>query len=187
MPPPQGVNRSQIMFSGNADEAQRTLFALRQTLAPMHITLYLAQVLRPYLQKKAEARFLSEGDAAVGGQWAPLSEATERIRESKGLGGAHPINVRTGQLQNFVTTTGDVYPNALSAVLAMPGWKGKGGSQELVDKVETAQLGNENGAPPRPVLGLDIADLSFALVSLRQFIEGAVAIRTGGSSRAVGQ
>lgn len=177
---------AEVMIYGDFNEVRRLLFALSETLSPQRLTLYMSQVLKPFIQQRAAERFANEGDE-VSGPWAELSEATVAIRENMGLPGAHPINVRTGQLQEFVTTTGDVYPTAMQSVLAMPSWQGVGGDPQITEKLQTAQLGSPDGkTQPRPVLGLGAKDMTFALISLAAFIEENVAMRTHAATGAWG-
>lgn len=123
----------------------------------------LQAVLLPYLQQRAASRFSSEGDD-VTGPWEPLKPATEQFRDAQGFGRAHPINHRTGELENYIVgTAGAVIPTANSATLTYPGNPPSG--RGLKDKVKRAQQGDQRTVA-RPVLGVNEADLIFAVAAL---------------------
>lgn len=138
---------------------------LAEVLSPYHMAGFLATEINPYLQERTQRRFETEGDE-LSGAWAALSQATVEIRESSGYPGEHPINVRTGQLERFMT---DGSPNTMAAgygaMLRYPGGEASG---ELRTKVETAQSGREEYpvTPARPVIGLDETDLAFVMSTL---------------------
>lgn len=135
------------------------------------LALFLGTVVGPYLQERAQARFQNEGDD-VTGPWLPLSPATVSIREATGHPGEHPINRRTGELEEWVTQ-GDTfaYPVGAGATLKYPG---RDASGTLKSKVETAQRGKKSPlTPPRPVLGVNETDLLFITAALHAAIEEA--------------
>lgn len=172
-----------IKVSGNATGVQGMLEVLDTALNPVAIAGFLGAVVSPHLQRRAIARFRSEGDSAVGGGWVPLAQATQEIRESQGFGAAHPINRRTGELERFITQNpGHPVPNVLGATLTFPGADPAG---ELENKVKVAQVGGTqpgmNPTPPRPVLGIDEQDLVFVLTALATHIKSA-----GGGRRLAG-
>lgn len=131
---------------------------------------FLGGIVEPYLISEAENRFASEGDEAVGGKWEPLTEATIRVREDLGYGGAHPINVRTGELKGHVTSGGESTPEAYGALLEFPG-KAEG---ELATKMEHAQAGGISTSgksfPARPVIALASGDLAVVLGMMEGYI-----------------
>ena len=138
------------------------LNGLDTALNPVAIAGFLGAVVDPYLRKRAQARFTSEGDDVVGG-WAELKEATQNIRSDLGYGAAHPINKRTGELEDYIVNS----PNSLNihpwgASLTLPGNAPVG---ELADKVRRAQQGDVRQVP-RPVLGMNERDLAFVLLAL---------------------
>lgn len=131
--------------------------------SPAGAMAFLHLTMGPYLRKRAKERFRNEGDD-VTGPWAPLSAATQQIRASGNWPVApdHPINRRSGELENWVVDGGwDAYPMALGASMRYPG---KQPSGNLKKKVVGAQQG-EGTAPARPVLGVNEADLA-AFVAL---------------------
>lgn len=139
--------------------------------SPNGMMSFLHTVIGPYLSKRAGERFASEGDD-VTGPWAPLKEATIRIRETEGFA-AGPINRRTGELENWVVQGGwNAYPTGFGASMRYPGREPSG---ELRRKVETAQKGRVYpSTEPRPVLGVNEADLLFTLTALGTAFEEAV-------------
>lgn len=131
---------------------------------------WLHTVASPILQERAQARFLSEGDAASG-NWAELKWPTVQIRNGRWgfAGGRHPINVRTKELLSFVVENqGDLAFNADAAVLLWPTEP----SGELADKYNTAQKGRKDPPTvPRPVVAWDETDLVLLLSGMSQWID----------------
>jgi hypothetical protein len=84
----------------DASEVTRTLDILDRRLQ-VEVGDWMRGDLHDYLVQRASDRFANEGDDASG-PWAPLSNATEAIRASRGFPPAHPINVRTHDLQRFI-------------------------------------------------------------------------------------
>lgn len=149
---------------------------LDTAMSPPSIASMLAGEVGPYLRGRAIERFSQEGDDVVG-RWKPLSSATEEIRANNsnwGVGPAHPINVRTGEMIEYVTegTFEDVHPHSLGATLYYPSRKTRT-SHGLDEKMKTAQQGKSRpSTPPRPVLGMNEADMSAILLLLAQHIKG---------------
>jgi hypothetical protein len=155
---------------GDSAGVERLLGHLHSSLSASAMTNFLNTKIGPYLQQRAKARFRGEGDDVVGG-WAPLSEATMsfrragRERQLWSVGDAHPINVRTGELENYITGGFDpAYPTTLGATLLFPHRSNKGG-KKIREKMTMAQKGSERG-PARPVLGVNERDATFVLVEL---------------------
>lgn len=137
------------------------------------------------VQRRAQERFLDQGEDVSGGGWSPwepLLPTTREIRASYGFGPL-PINVRTGELERYITgSASKVSPTGTGAAMVYPdaapsGW--------LEEKVRTAQAGkvasaSKSQTPARPVLGLSTPDLEFALVSLGTWLVTAI---NGGGSR----
>jgi len=143
-------------------DVEARLNALDTAVSPMALMRFLGFQVDPYIRSRAGARFNSEGDD-VSGEWAPLSSATVRIRESLGFPGEHPINRRTGELEDFITQHRSlVVAIGGGASLVAPGSQPTG---ELRDKLERAQQGDDR-APARPVLGMNEQDLAAVLTLL---------------------
>jgi hypothetical protein len=130
---------------------------------------YMRDDLARYLAGRAADRFATEGDEAVGGPWAPLRPATETRRAARGFPPAHPINERTGDLRNYIIgSNGTVAGGPDDWDLT---WPDGPPSQELSDKLETAQVGrNFPRTQPRPVVGLGVTDYNDILDDLSAFI-----------------
>jgi hypothetical protein len=180
-----GAGGSNAYIYVDASDALEMLLAIDVAISPLSMSQWLYREMSPFLNMRARARFANEGDETVG-NWAPLKEATQDIRESMGYGRDSPINKRTGELENFITGGGnDVSLLPLGAVLTMPG--SAASNSELEDKLATAQAGRGFGGPapsdphtvPRPVLGLGGPDLEFALVGLNNWVHTLVAYRGG--------
>lgn len=138
-------------------------------LNPAAIASFLGGVVDPYLRKRMENRFAQEGDDVTGG-WAPLKKSTQDIRSELGFGAAHPINKRTGDMEDYITNT----PNSLlihpwGAALTLPG---KAPTGETRAKVKRAQQGDHRTVK-RPVLGMNERDLVFVLTALATSVKRA--------------
>ncbi len=157
-----------VIMEGDSKQVLSMLTKLDATLAPPAIGSWLGMRVDPFIRERARDRFQKEGDD-VSGPWAPLKAATQQIRQSQGYGSAHPINRRTGRLEQYIVGS----PNRISihnlgATLTMPGRPPFG---ELKDKVSTAQGGR--GYPrtdPRPVMGMNERDLLAVLTELSLYI-----------------
>lgn len=134
------------------------LEVLERRLSPIGMSGFLQGQVGPYLQMRAKARFGNEGDSASGA-WAPLKLATTLIRESEGFPGSHPINIRTGELEAYITAgPGVAWPTGLGATLQYPSQLPK--DEETLTKLETAQAGRSNPRTvARPVLAVDMTDM----------------------------
>lgn len=160
------------------ENVSTTLAALDRTLDPLVLSLvFLTGKVGPYLTVRAKNRFASEGDD-VTGAWAPLKDATERIRASGRamqlwtVGDSHPINRRTGELERYITG-GNLYayPTSVGASLQFPKPSGK---KSIREKMRTAQRGKASpNTVPRPVLGLNSQDGLFMLAALAGIIKDA--------------
>jgi hypothetical protein len=159
-----------IQIIGDDRGVAAMLSHLDTALNPAGVASFLGATVDPWLRSRARDRFMEEGDD-VTGKWVPLASATQQIRSTQGYGSAHPINRRTGRLEEYVAGS----PNAitihsLGATLTFPGRKPTG---ELKKKLETAQSGRVNpNTPPRPVLGMNEADMAFVLTALALYIKG---------------
>ena len=159
---------STIQIIGDNRSVEFMLTNMEATLNPISIRGFLQVAVDPWIRSRAKTRFANEGDD-VSDRWFPLRKATQQFREAAGYGGAGPINVRTGELEEYITgTPGGVRLNGLGATLTSPGTPPKG---DLREKVETAQAGKYFPlTPPRPVMGVNEADLTFVLAELSRFV-----------------
>lgn len=161
----QGIS---IEVIGESASVERMLNILSLALSPEGLVGFLDSTVTPYLEMRAKRRFANEGDD-VSGKWAPLTSATQEIRANAGYGPSHPINVRTSELEDYITNSNShATPDPGGAVLQYPGTSPIG---ELMEKFELAQKGDWNTVP-RPVLGVNEADLGWVLVELAYYVEG---------------
>lgn len=158
-----------IQIIGDQRGVDAMLAKVNFAISPVGLSTFMKAHVEPWLQGRAQERFTNEGDDAVGG-WAPLEPATQLIRGQR-YGAEHPINRRTGELENYITQTpADVAQIGVGVVLTYPGTKTSG---ELTKKVETAQVGRaQPRTVPRPVLGMNETDLAAVLGGLARFIQG---------------
>lgn len=142
------------------------------------LSTYMRQSVIPWLRGRADARFDSEGDE-VSGKWAQLTYATSQIRDWMGYGPYHPINVRTGDLKDFIVhASGGLTQTANSAELT---WPGDAVSPLLAEKIKTAQSGKSSpNTPARPVIGLGALDEKAITADLAWYImQGAASLSIG--------
>lgn len=160
-----------IKVDVNATGPMRMLRGIDLAISNAGLSIFLAKDIVPYIVLRAQDRFRGEGDDVVGA-WAPLKPATQKLRAANPawpVGAEHPINVRTSELEDWVTGgTFDITPMGTGMQLNYP----KKPSGKLADKVRTAQIGSAKPlAVPRPVLGLNEADLVFATSALFFHVE----------------
>ncbi len=133
------------------------------------LVAYMKGVMEPWLKDRATARFDAEGDE-VTGKWHPLAPTTQHIRATSGYGAASPINRRTGELERYITQSSSTVATVAGGVqMTYPGTEPGG---VLARKVRTAQRGHSTPqTPPRPVLGVGLADMNFYMSTLAYYIE----------------
>lgn len=123
-------------------------------LSPLSLSAFLREEGLQFLRERADVRFGQEGDDASG-PWPALAWPTVQIRQSKGFPGEHPINVRTGSLKQWITSSrGAVTQTGTGAAASWPGE----GTPLQEEKLATAQ-GKKRGVPARPVLAANELDL----------------------------
>lgn len=168
-----GVGTVQVLVEDMG--VQRMLARMAVTLSPPSLVGFLEGTVDPYIHARARSRFKGEGDD-VSGKWMELSQVSQDIRASQNIGAAHPINVRTGQLEDYITgTPGGAVPDGFGAVLTSPGTPPSG--EPLLTKVQTAQAGKSYPKTvARPVMGVNQTDLATVLTELGKFISIGVAI-----------
>lgn len=159
-----------VDISVQKESVTALLTHLDTALNPVAIASFLGASVDPWLRTRAKDRFKSEGDDVSGG-WAPLKESTQNIRSQMGYGSAHPINNRTGALEEYIVGSPNrLTIHGLGATLTLPGRAPTG---ELKTKVQTAQKGRGNPRTvPRPVLGMNERDMSFVLTALAMHVGG---------------
>lgn len=156
-----------VEFIGPDEQVGIMLDRLAYVTSPVVLNQFLNTKIDPYLRMRMESRFQQEGDD-VTGPWAPLSPVTEQFRTQFGFGAAHPINIRTGDLHDYIVGTPgmNVY-DATGATLVLPGRPPEG--KVLKKKLKTAQQGDDR-TPARPVLGMNLQDLTVVMGSLHAHI-----------------
>lgn len=138
---------------------------------------FLGMDVTQYLRLRAKARFDNEGDDAVG-RWAPLLQSTRNIRESgiargewPGIAPAHPINRRTGDMEQFITEgRGDVVTVNMGSALYYP-QRRTPSKKGVKQKVMRAQKGDTASTVARPALGVSMTDVNDIVQSLAFFIK----------------
>ena len=140
------------------------LKVIEEKLRPESVGLWMNGPATEYFQQRALDRFASQGDDVSGGAWKALKKSTQDRREWEAqkfgynISGKRPINVRSGQLHEWVTDNvagGEPVPEGWHYMypLHLP----RDGT--MATKLETAQKGKDsNDAPPRPVLGVSVVD-----------------------------
>ncbi|MFD8340567.1 hypothetical protein ACFV42_49525, partial [Streptomyces solisilvae] len=105
----------------------------------------------------------------VSGKWLPLQDYTQQVRQAAGYGAEHPINKRTGELENFLTDSGwDIIAAGGFSQLTFPGNMPTG---KEATKLMTAQIGTQHpSTPARPVLGMNEVDLAYVLAALSTYV-----------------
>lgn len=159
----------EVLLDIDDRDLQRTLDRLEQRLSPPGLALWLDKATDPWIRERARKRFEQEGDD-VSGPWLPLGEFTQNVRAQQGYGAEHPINVRTGEMERYITGPGDVTQTPALTILEAPGGSPTG---ELADKIRTAQDGStvdNRYTPPRPVLGINARDVEAIMVSLAAWV-----------------
>lgn len=140
---------------------------LETKVSPPGLTTWMEADVDPWLRQRAQDRFTNEGDDVVGA-WLPLSPYTQMIRQQMGYGADHPINVRTGELENYITSAGSIFETGVGVTLETPGGTVP---PEMAVKIITAQQGSSfPPTPPRPVLGVNERDLEAIMVTLANWI-----------------
>lgn len=167
----------------NASDVEALLTRVSSALSPVALAEFLTADVAPFLGARAQERFKSEGDAASG-KWQPLTAHTQAIRawgaQTQGwaIGPDHPINKRTGELEDYITSgNGKTIPWGTGTSLLYPDPSRASG--EIPQKVQTAQKGRTNPrTPPRPVLAVNEIDLAFVL---RKLFDHIVVTHMGGA------
>lgn len=162
--------------SGKLD---RQIQGMKRRMKPYGPEGYLVLVagIHQYLQKQAQSYFDSEGATSPSGRWAPLRPRTVEIRARlrlPGIGGAHPINRRTGDLLDMMTKEApEIVTSGGDLVLMFPGNRAINQSDRPV-KVAQAQSGYHGGTA-RPVIQFGVDDLAKVMTMANRFFAEAVA------------
>lgn len=160
-------------------DVQRLLLAVERAVSGPSLAVFLKGPVNQYLHEQIGLRFAYEGDKASG-NWDPLSDATNSIRQTLGYPPVSPINVRTGEMEAWLTDPDsmDFTYGAWAAMLHIPG----GAPTPLHEKkLDTAQKGSTSNpipefgpTPPRPVLAVDASDMATILEGLQVHIQTVI-------------
>lgn len=147
-------------------EVYNLLLKLQGRTSSASMRMFLRNSVLTHLRERIGWRFSNEGDSASG-TWAQLTEATGRIRATRGFSPFHPINVRTGAMKNFAMTSYRISAIGTGgAELTLPG---SNMTTLMRSKIAMAQQGGSakkrgrsfgpnRPAPPRPIYALDAID-----------------------------
>lgn len=174
------TDRVRVDIDVNVKDVDRLVANFERATGEMSLFEFLRTSVEPFIRHRTEQRFAEEGDEASR-KWRELRVATQNIRETEGYPPDHPINVRSGDLLEFVTGSGLANPTTLGAELQFPSHEASG---SLLEKFKTAQQGNVKQVtrgfqptPARPVLVLGEFDLLSVMEMLKVWI---VADASGG-------
>lgn len=151
-------------------DVHQLLQSLNTVIGGAALADFMAKEVYPYLRERALSRFGTGGDDASG-KWPPLHEATQNFRAYEGYGATGPINVRTGELENYIRGVSPalvVSPDSVTMIY--PG--NLPDDPILSRKYRTAQAGS-NQKPrtaPRPVIAMNSADWTFIYTALERHI-----------------
>ena len=154
---------------GDASEVYKMLDHLDTCFSSAGLEVFMAQRIAPFFRQRAELRFVGEGDDTTG-PWAPLAASTVAIRQGMGFPGEHPINIRTGDLYDYITKGRGtiVHEGAGDTALHFP--QAEAPSAKLSKKLIGAQMGTTK-APARPVLAVGETDLMFFITQFMYYIQ----------------
>jgi hypothetical protein len=159
----------------DATALHATVFKFERALSYPSLSMWMAGPMTEVLQRRAQERFLAQGSDLQGGSfknWKPLSAATIQFRQAAGYGPV-PINVRSGELERYVTgAVGRVGPTPAGVSMVWPGAT-PGGT--LGEKVARAQGRDDPNPAARPVIGLAAQDLALMMTSLQSWMLAALA------------
>lgn len=155
-------------------EVEALLTRMDITLSPQGLAAFLTETGTYAIQSAGRDLFQDEGGPSVGGAWAPLAPSTQEIRSSQGYGAAHPINRRTGDLEDFITnSSGRIEVDPTGATLTYPGGQATG---DLQDALQMAQAGGVSDSgkkiSARPVLAASPVMMSEIVMEMMFFIAG---------------
>jgi len=153
-----------IQVTGDSVSVDKMVDGLMRAFSETAITYnFLQDRVYPILADRAERRFASHGDEAVGGAWAQLRPFTQEMRAQGGFGPTGPINVRTGAMKRHILQREpEAIPMPTGGTLYFPR---RGGREEA--KVKVAQMGEmKSRTVPRPVLAVSHVDMELILVAL---------------------
>lgn len=172
------AQRVDIAIIGDDAGAHAMLNAFSTAFTAARMSEFATDKIIPWLEKRAMGRFANEGDDAVRGKWNPLMTRTNDIREQMGYPREHPINKRSGELEDFIVRGGGDVVAADDALHVQ--FPRNPPTEELFQKLATAQVGRADPRTlARPVVGLSPTDLSYVLTELALHVTETVHGATG--------
>lgn len=163
-------------------EVSTAMKRITQTMAPHSLEAFLTGTVEPYFKERAASRFKQQGDNRSG-RWKPLAKMTKEIRAEEGFGASRPINIRTGELHDYITKAPGTHgAGAGQAYLVLPGR----GSNEEEEKARVAQLGKPQNrpfrpVPARPVMVMNEVDNRQIVRKMNRWFVSSMEIGLGGS------
>ena len=155
-------------------EVEELLDRLDTCFSPAGMAQFMRRDVAPYLRSRAAKRFSGGGDDASGA-WVPLAHSTTLRRargiasgEYSGIGPDSPINVRHGEMRDYIAyapgeiTTGD------DVTLHFPKRGAHAGNMRY--KIGTAQRGAGGRTPARPVLAVSQTDANNIALDMTSYI-----------------
>lgn len=157
-----------VIITIDEKEAHQALDHLAKLLSSAELASVLRTEVSPFLRHRTDMNFANQGTRSGGG-WKELRPATEAIRYLEGFNPVWPINVRTGEMKNFLSEDpGSVRLATTSATLDWPG----PASGDIEDKLQTAQHGRADPhTVPRPVIDFNNADVESVLAIFGSWLE----------------
>lgn len=169
------ASRQNLLKQGTFNSIEALLQDIEKTMTADSLAEFMSKNVYPYLRDQSLDRFETEGDETTG-NWAPLSDASERWRRWDGVGTDH-INKRTGKLEEFIRqAVPTIVRGADSAILQYPG--GMPGDKITAQKYRVAQQGQSAGVdkrrkpktPPRPIVAVGVEEFGVIQSRLERYI-----------------
>lgn len=163
-------------------EVDRTMKRIDKALDPRRIYAWMQGPLEQILQEQTDERFADEQWS--GGPWPALKPRTEQIRQSLGFQPDHPINVRYGELFDWLTENPNPAVQIIGGNMTQMTFPGQAPSKLEEKKLSVAQKGarpskaeSRGAVPARPVLELSGANIATVLLAFNQYLDAALSGR----------
>lgn len=159
-----------VEFVAEYSEAIVLIERMALKLSASGIGAWMLGEVDPYLHMRSANSFVRESDP-LGDAWKALAPSTIDDRIAQGFKSG-PIQYRTGELyQFFKDAHSDILATQLGTEMKFPGDGQMNG--DIPYKVGSAQAGNaRTGAPPRPIMGITIADAEHIMMGLYEYVVG---------------
>lgn len=156
-----------IAFDVDMTETLEDIEAVQSALSPVSIAAFMETTSDAIVKMRIAARFKSQGDDATG-PWLPLKASTKTFRKLSGFAADGPINVRTGELLDWLMNV-DPFVEVTNWGDTQATWPADQPDGWILRKFSTAQKGRGN-TPPRPVLRVSEVDLRLHEQALAAYI-----------------